>query len=527
MHIASMAGARYNRFMSLVKSTATIGFYTLISRVLGFARDVTIAWGLGAGMLSDAFLVSFKLPNFLRRLFAEGAFNSAFVPMFAGTLAAEGEEKAKQFASEAMSFLLLVLLIVSAIFMIFMPWVMVGLAPGFVGNPEKFDLTVTLTRITFPYIIFISLVSLLGGILNSKDKFAAVAATPIVMNLCLIIIPSMIDNITSTLAHGLAIAVMASGVVQWLWLVYFCKKLGVLPKLVKPRLSEGVKKLLVLIAPAAMGAGVVQINLLIDLVIASQFDSGVSYIYYADRINELPLAIIGIAVGTALLPMLSKLIREGKHEDAHTAQNRAIELSLFLSVPAAMALWMIAESVIYVMFARGAFSAADATETAKVLMAFSMGLPAFILVKILAPGFYARHDTKTPFKIAAFCVGLNFILNLALMIPFQYVGMAMATTIASWVNVALLTRTLFTRGWFKMQRHLLSQGIRILATSVVMVIVLYALRDDIAPHLAHGEMARFTALLALVVCGVVAYGAAALAINPLNVRGQLLRRLSR
>jgi putative peptidoglycan lipid II flippase len=513
--------------MSLVKSTATIGSYTLISRVLGFLRDITIASGLGAGMLSDAFFVAFKLPNFLRRLFAEGAFNSAFVPLFAGMLATEGEEKAKAFAGEAMSFLVVLLLVVTLVFIIFMPWMMFILAPGFSDNPEKFQLTVLLTRITFPYIIFISLVSLLGGILNSAHKFAAVAATPILMNLCLIIIPSLIGWATPSMAHSLSIAVMISGVVQWLWLVHFAKKQNMLPKWQKPRLSPNVKRLLVLIAPAALGAGVAQVNLFIDLIIASQFDSGVSYLYYADRISELPLAVIGIAVGTALLPLLSKQIREEKHEAAYATQRHAIELALFLSVPAAAALFALAEPIITVVYQRGAFSAIDTHATYTALMAFAVGLPAFVLVKILAPAFYAHQDTKTPFKIATLCIFINLIFNLILMGPFKWVGMAMATTIASWLNVTLMTTTLCKRKWLTPNRELYIQIALIIAISVAMAAAALAATSLFDHWLHAGEIVRFSALCAVVVIGMGAYALLAFASNTLGIRTHGLQWIRR
>ncbi|MDE3015824.1 MAG: murein biosynthesis integral membrane protein MurJ [Pseudomonadota bacterium] len=513
--------------MSLVKSTATIGGYTLLSRVLGFLRDVTIASTLGASFLSDAFFIAFKLPNFLRRLFAEGAFNSAFVPMFAGQLAVDGKEQARRFSSEAMSFLLLIVLIVTAIFILFMPYMMFLLAPGFESNPAKFALTVTLTRITMPYIIFISLVSLLGGILNSGDKFAAVAATPIIMNLCLIIIPFFIDRWTPTGAHGLAVAVMISGIAQWLWLVYFCRKMGVLPRLVRPRLSPDVKKLLLLIAPAALGAGVAQVNLFIDLIIASQFPSGVSYLYYADRISELPLAVIGIAVGTALLPMLSRQIREGRHAEAHHSQNRAIELSLFLCLPAAVALIVIAEPVITVMFQRGRFDAGDTVATFHALIAFAIGLPAFILVKIVSPAFYAHRDTRTPFKIAAFCVLVNLVFNLLLMGPLRHVGMALATSIASWVNVALMTMVLARRHWFIASRNLLTQIGRILLSSLVMALALQVGKGIADPYIHMGEITRFTALLALVLLGLSGYFLTGWLLNTMGLRTLARRWLNK
>ncbi len=513
--------------MSLVRSTATIGGYTLLSRVLGFARDVTIASSLGASYLSDAFFIAFKLPNFLRRLFAEGAFNSAFVPMFAGMLAVEGEDKARQFASEAMSFLLLILIVVTAAFIIFMPWTMFIMAPGFADDPKKFLLTVTLTRITMPYIVFISLVSLLGGILNSGDKFAAVAATPVIMNLCLIIVPFFVGPFTPTGAHALAIAVMVSGVAQWLWLVRFCRRRNMLPRLVRPRLTPDVKKLLGLIGPAALGAGVAQVNLFIDLIIASQFANGVSFLYYADRINELPLAVIGIAVGTALLPLLSRQIREGRRADAWKSQNRAIELALFLSLPAAVALMVIAEPVISVMFERGAFVGSDTYATYRALVAFAVGLPAFILIKILAPAFYANQDTKTPFKIASFCIFVNLVLNLALMVPLQHVGMALATSIAGWVNVILMMISLRRREWLMIERAMVVQVAKILTASAAMAVVLWNLKGVIAPHLEVGEIHRFTALVALVSLGACGYFVSGLMLNVMHMRTGLMRRVIR
>lgn len=504
--------------MSLIKSSATIGGYTLISRVLGFVRDITIASNLGASFLSDAFFVAFKLPNFLRRLFAEGAFNAAFVPLYTGSVAADGQEKATRFASEAMSLLLVILFIVTGIFILCMPWLMYVLAPGFADDPQKFGLTVALTRITMPYIIFISLVSLLGGILNSSHKFAAVAATPILMNLSLIIVPTLVEQWTPTGAHALAVAVFVAGVVQWLWLYYFCAKRGLLPKLVRPKLTPEVKRLLLLIGPAALGAGVAQINLFIDLIIASQFDSGVSYLYYADRINELPLAVIGIAVGTALLPMLSRHIRLGEMEEAYRAQNRAIGFTLFLSLPSALALMTIAEPIIRIMFARGAFGEAETLATAPALVAFAAGLPAFILIKILAPCFYANQDTKTPFKIASVCILVNLVCNLALMWHFRHVGMAMATSIAGWVNIVLMILILKRRDWIRIERALLKDIMKIFCACAAMVVSLLLVQAQFSGWLLGQEWQRFTALVGMSAIGAAVYFAVSWVLNILHIR---------
>ncbi len=513
--------------MSLVKSTATIGLYTLISRVLGFARDVTIASGLGASYLSDAFFVAFRLPNYLRRLFAEGAFNAAFVPMYSGMLAVEGKDSARKFASEAMSFLVVLLLIVVAVFIAGMDWLMAVLAPGFTDDPIKYQLTVALTRITMPYILFISLVSLLGGVLNSMHQFAAAAATPIIMNLCLIIIPYLIDPFTPTGAHSLAIAVSCSGVAQWLWLVWFCHKEGMLPRLMRPRLTPDVKKLLKIIAPVALGAGVAQVNLFIDTIIATHFDSGVSYLYYADRINELPLAVIGIALGTALLPMLSRFIREGKTAESHNCQNRAIELGLFLSLPAAVALMIIAEPIIRVMFERGEFGAKETLATFAALRAFAIGLPAFILIKILSPGFYANQDTKTPFKIAMVCVAVNLALNLALMGPFRHVGMALATSTAGWVNVIMMLYVLTQRKWFVASEGLYREIAAICASCGLMAFALILCKPYGDHYFALGEGKRFIALAGLVIAGALGYFIGALSLNVMGCRARVLSRFWR
>lgn len=513
--------------MSLVKSTATIGIYTLISRLLGFVRDVTIASGLGASYMSDAFFVAFRLPNYLRRLFAEGAFNAAFVPMYSGMLAVDGKEKALRFSSEAMSFLVVLLLAVVALFMLGMDWIMLILAPGFRDDPIKYQLTVALTRITMPYILFISLVSLLGGVLNSMHRFAAAAATPIIMNLCLIIVPWLIGRYTDNGAQALAIAVSVSGVAQWLWLVWFCHKEKMLPKLGKPRLTPDVKKLLKIIAPVALGAGVAQVNLFVDTIIATQFDSGVSYLYYADRINELPLAVIGIALGTALLPMLSRFIREGKTQAAHDCQNRAIELGLFLSLPAATALVIIAEPIIRVMFERGEFGVAETTATYVALRAFALGLPAFILIKILSPGFYANQDTKTPFKIALVCMAVNLVLNLALMIPLRHVGMALATSTAGWVNVAMMMVVLNRRKWFVANPGLYRQVASTFAACGAMAGVLCVVKPYGDIYFQQGELQRFTALAVLVLAGSAGYFLAALALNIMGCRTRLGARFKR
>ncbi|MEE8306071.1 MAG: murein biosynthesis integral membrane protein MurJ, partial [Gammaproteobacteria bacterium] len=368
----------------LLRFVATIGGLTAISRVLGFARDILMTAFLGAGWVADCFVIAFKLPNFFRRLFAEGAFNAAFVPLFSEKLLGKGTDdtlpaEAKQFAEETYSVLLLVLFAFVGLMEIFMPWVMLVLANGFSDQPDKFALAVTLTRITFPYLMLISLVSLLGGVLNSLQKFAAVAATPILLNLSIIGGLLALHDILPTPAHALSVGVTLGGLVQFFWLAVALRRHGIALQLRKPTLTPGVKKLLVLMAPVALGAGAMQVNLLIDIIIASFLPEGsLSYLFYADRLNQLPIGIVGVAIGTAILPMLSRQLTDGHEADAAATLNRSIELALFFAVPAAVALMIIPGPLIAGLFERGAFDAADTAKTAAALMAYAAGLPAYV-----------------------------------------------------------------------------------------------------------------------------------------------------
>jgi len=501
--------------MSLVKSTLTIGSFTFISRITGFVRDVIMANMIGASWLSDAFFVAFKLPNFFRRLFAEGAFNAAFIPSFSAILTEQGREAAIKFAGEVLSVLLLVLLALNAIFIIFMPWIMPLFAPGFTDTPEKFNLTVTLSQITFPYILFISLVSLLGGVLNSMGKFAAPAASPILLNLCMIGGMVWLTNISETPAHALAYSVFIAGIVQFAWLVYICVRLDMMPAIASPRMTKQVKTMLLLMAPAALGSGVQQLNLLIDVIIASHIPGAVSYLYYADRITELPIGMIGVAVGTALLPMLSKQIKSGNLDQARTTMNRALELVLLFGLPCTAALCVIAEPIIRVLYQHGAFTGADMLATKNALIAFTVGLPAFLAVKIFAPGFFANHDTKTPFKIAMLCVVVNLFFNLVLVFVFHmaHVGMALATSIAGWVNVAVMVFILRKRGIFVADDLLTARLLKMLIASVIMAIALMLLQGYFTSMYDQGIAMKILALGSVIAIGMGVYGSAILALK--------------
>lgn len=513
--------------MALLRSIATVGSYTMASRILGFARDILIAAMLGAGPVADAFFVAFKLPNFFRRIFAEGAFNAAFIPLFTARLTEDGHVAARRFAEEVFAVLVLTLVVLCTAIQITMPWAMHVFAPGFVGNPEKFDLTVELTRITFPYLLFISLVSQLGGILNSLGRFAAAAATPILLNVSLIAAIVALTPALETAGHALAWGVFVAGIIQFLWLIEACRRAGMTFRLPRPRLNARVKRLLILILPGAIGAGVVQINLLIGIIIASLLPTGsVSYLYYADRIYQLPLGVIGVAVGTALLPLLSRQLRAGEETDAMASLNRALEFALLLSLPAAAALIVMPGPIVAVLFERGAFDATAARATAEALIAFSLGVPAYVLVKVLAPGFFAREDTRTPVVIAAVCVAINIALSLALLESLRHVGIALAQAISSWINAILLAEFLRRRGFLVLDRRLKNKLARICLASIGMATILFAAASVLAPMLAGGIAARGSALAMLVVGGLMVYGGLALALHavaPAEIRGAMRR----
>ena len=492
--------------MAMGRWIVTVGGYTLGSRVVGFVRDILIAWTIGTGPVADAFFVALRIPNFMRALFAEGAFNAAFVPHFAGALERDGMAAARDVAEEALALLLTALLFVVVAAQIAMPWLMYVLAPGFADDPVKFDLTVTLTRITFPYLLFISLAALLGGVLNSLYRFAAAAAAPILLNLCLIVALLTIGKITETPGHALAIGVAVAGVVQFVWLIVACSRVGMGLRLRRPRLTPSVRKLLKVIGPAALGAGVAQVNLFVSVIIASLLpDGAVSYLYYADRLNQVPIGVVGVAVGTALLPLLSRQIRSNEAAAASHSQNRAIEIAFFLALPAAVALIVSAEPIMRVLFERGAFDAGATSAAAGALMAYAAGLPAFVLIKVLAPGFFARGDTRTPVIIAIICVALNVGLNLALMHVLGHIGLALSLSIAGWLNVILLGRGLHRRGHFRVDARLKKRLIAITGASALMAVVLFVLGMALDSALSGSQSMRVVGLAALVLGGLVAY----------------------
>ncbi len=513
--------------MALLRSVATVGGYTLVSRVLGFVRDVLMAAMLGAGPVADAFFVAFKLPNFFRRLFAEGAFNAAFVPLYAGTLTTEGQASARAFAEQAQAVVAASLLVLVLALELAMPWVVAVIAPGFTETPARFALAVDLARITMPYLFFIALVSLMAGVLNGLGRFAAAAAAPILLNLCLIAALLWGARFAPTAAHALAWGVAGAGLAQFIWMAAASLRAGAPLRPRRPRLTKKVRRLVVLMVPGAIGAGVVQINLLVDLVIGSLLPFGsISYLFFADRLNQLPLGVVGIAVGTALLPLLSRQLKAGDEAAAMNSLNRAIEVGMLLTLPAAAALIAIPWPIVTVLFERGAFGPEAAAATAAALAAYAAGLPAYVMIKILAPGFFARQDTVTPVKVASVCVAINIVLNLLLMEPLAHVGIAVATAVAAWINALTLAALLRRRGHLTVDARLASRLPRVAFASAVMAAGLWAVAGLLGGWLAGPLALQVLALGVLVGGGLIGFALLALltgAATPADLRGFLDR----
>jgi putative peptidoglycan lipid II flippase len=522
--------------VSLVRNTATIGGLTLVSRVAGFVRDMLMAQYVGAGLANDAFLIAWRLPNLFRALFAEGAFSSAFVPAFNREVGRKdgGLQSALGFADEVLAILFPVVLLLTVVMMALagpVVWAMTGGFPD--GGPEKFGLAVTLTRITFPYLALISLVSLLGGILNSVDRFWVNAAAPILLNLCMIAGLLFFRGHTPLdTARTQAIAVTVSGVFQLAWLVWACDRAGTGLILRVPRFNPRVRQLLKIIWPAALGAGAVQFNLVISTSLAARFlpQGAVSYLYYADRLNQLPFALIGIGVSTAMLPGLSRQIGAGDESGAKTTMNRAIELVLVLTLPATAALMLAATPIIRALLQHGAFTAADALASGHALAAFSIGLPANILIKVLVPGFYSRADTKTPVRIALIAMAANFVMNLLLIVPLAHVGLALSTALSCWVNAGLLFVTLRKRGHFEADARLIRTACRLGLATLTMAALLLLLDPIVGPHMVGRIFERVLWLGGLMLAAAAVYFGAAIALGafrPAEFKAQFTRRRAR
>ncbi|MFO0986086.1 MAG: murein biosynthesis integral membrane protein MurJ [Alphaproteobacteria bacterium] len=517
--------------MALLRATAIVGANTLLSRVLGFVRDVLMARALGTVGVAEAFVVALRFPNLFRRLVAEGAFAAAFVPVYAKKLERDGREASLRFAGNTLAWLILIIVALTVLAEIFMPAIISAIAPGFRDQPALFDATVLFTRLTMPYLLCMTIVATLSGVLNANYKFAMAAATPALLNVVMILGLLFAVPWFKTAGHMLSWSVAIAGIVQYLWLGYACWKAGLRIALPFPHVTAATKRLLKLMVPGLIGGGMTQINLVVGTIIASFIPGAVTILYYADRIYEFPLSMIGIAIGTALLPELSRKLQSDPAA-AVAVQNRAVELSLFLAVPATAALVAIAEPICLVMFQYGKFTPADAANTARALAIFAAGLPAYVLIKVLAPGFYAREDTQTPVKYAVASMIVNTGLSILLVWPpfglpgLGFVGIAIATSLAAWVNAVLLGIGLRRRGHWHTDRRLLSRAPRVILASALMAAALVPAALWLEPAFRGAVAGRIGALAALVVAGMALYAALALLLRAESV-GELRQMLRR
>jgi putative peptidoglycan lipid II flippase len=491
----------------------------MASRILGLVREMLIAALLGAGPVADAFFVALKLPNLFRRLFGEGAFNAAFVPSFTGILATEGPLAARAFAEEALSVLAFWLCGLTLLGEIFMPWLMVALAPGFSEDPAKFALTVTLSRITFPYLLLICVAALVAGVLNGMERFAAATASYVLFNVVSIACMLALTPYMPTPGHALAWGITASGVAQLALLLWAARRAGMGLRLPRPRLTPQMRALMRRMVPGLIGGGVTQINFAVDVIVMSLLPAGsVALLNYADRVNQLPLGVIGSAVGTALLPLLSRQVRGGAAEAARETLNRALEYALLLTLPAALALIVVPEPIMAVLFGRGAFDPENVRLASQSLAAYALGLPAFVLVKVLAPGFFARGDTATPVKVSCGVILLNFGLNFAFMRPLAHIGPALASSVSASVNIFILGFLLWRRGQLVPDARLFRVAVRMLGAALAMAVALQMAARWIYAPLEFRAGLRWVGLALLIGVGLAVYFGVGQAIGAFNLR---------
>ncbi len=509
--------------MSLVRNVGTIGGLTAVSRVFGFLRDIMLARVLGAGGVADAWQLAFQLPNLFRRLFAEGAFASAFVPLFNRHMT-EGESEARRFASEVLAVLLPVLVLFGGVMMLAMPWVLWLFANAEIrADSETYALAVLMGQIAFPYLLFMSLATLTAAVLNSLSRFAAAAAAPILLNICLLaalfwgaVQPGGEETRQAT-GLLLAIAVSISGLLQLGWLTFWMKRAGFSIPLGRPRLTQRVKEMFVLIVPAVFGAGVYQISRFIDLAFIRILpDGSLTYMAMADRWNQLPLGIIGIALGTAILPALSRFIAREESDEAQRLQSNAIELSMLLTIPAAVALFVTGSAFVRVFMQSGAFTPEDAAMTGMLVSGLVIGLPAYVLVKVLTPNFFARKDTRTPVITAAISLVVTVGLNLYFVPRIGVLSLAVAGAIGAWVNTALLYGILVQRGFFKLSARVAGRIARITLAAVPMGIALWFAMQYGDPYFSGSTLERGGSILSLVLIGIASYAIFAVLLGVLD-----------
>jgi putative peptidoglycan lipid II flippase len=518
--------------MSLVRKFMTVGGATLGSRFFGFARETMMAAALGTGPMADAFYAAFRFPNLFRRLFAEGAFNAAFVPLFAKEIEGGGKEAAKKFSEEVFGVLFTVLLLITIVMELAMPLIVrTIIAPGFEVGSEKYDVTVKLAIVMFPYLMCMSLTAMLSGMLNSLHHYFAAAVAPIFLNIMMI----------GALAYGmwngadplmtawyLSWGVLGAGLLQMGVLYAGVRHAGISIGFKRPRMTPNVKRLLVLALPAAITGGITQINQLIGQMIASTKEGAISALQYADRLYQLPLGVVGIAVGVVLLPELSRALRGGQVREASNIQNRSLEFSLFLTLPAAGALWVLSDEIIRVVYERGAFNPGMTETVAGILAIYGLGLPGFVMIKALNPGFFAREDTKTPMRFTMVSVAVNCAFALSLFPFFAERGIATAEVISGWLTATLLFVTLVRRGHFEMDRPFITRLIRLVIATAVMAAALEYASDYAAPYLRpdSGLLYQLLAVLGLIGFAMTVYFGTAFAIGGASL-GMLRRNLKR
>ena len=490
--------------MNLIASTSTFSFFTLISRILGYVRDILIAIFLGTSLFADAFFVAFRLPNTFRRLFAEGTFNAAFIPSYAGMLAKDKSE-ADNFAKNVFNLLFIILLFFVLLAEIFMPQLIFVIAPGFYEDSEKLKLAIDLSRITFPFLFFVCLASFFAAILNSYNKFAAAAAAPIILNVILIgsLFFSQWINISDVLI--LSYAVSLAGFLQLIVLFFFVKK-NFQPILsIKIKIDEKIKLFFHKLLPSIFSSGVTQINILVGTIIASFQAGAVSYLYYADRVYQMNLAVAGIAVGTVMLPELSKHVKNNNSEKITDLQNRALELCLFLSVPAAAALVLASNQIITSLFGYGSFNNESVINTAIALTFFAFGVPAFSILKIFSNFFFARNDTKTPFYLSVISVTLNIVISVSFFSKLGFVIIPIATSISSWINVFMHFYFIKKRDLHIFDGQFIYKFPRMILSVVVMGIVLYLLLGFFSDKFEYNEDWKFIYLFIIVIISLISY----------------------
>ncbi|MBF0426147.1 MAG: murein biosynthesis integral membrane protein MurJ [Magnetococcales bacterium] len=493
----------------LISAVGTISFYTLLSRVLGFARDVVIARGFGSGMDADAFFVAQKLPNFLRRLFAEGAFATAFVPVFSTYKVQDDVAATRQMVAAVFTALAAILMVVVALGELTMPYLLMVIAPGFGDTPEKYTLTVDLTRITFPYILLISLVAMVGGVLNSYRRFAVPAATPILLNVFIILGAVFAAPWFERPSVGLALGILIGGIVQLAVQFPAMTRLGMPLGLRWDPRHPAIRRILTLMGPSVLGVSVAQISLILDTFLASWLPSGsISYLYYADRLVEFPLGLIGIAMATAILPTLSAKAARNDEQGLNADLAFAMRVVTLINLPASVALIVLREPILVMLFQGGAFSAETTAATSQALLAYSSGLIAFTGVKVVAPAFFARHDTRTPVRVAIVCLVINMVLNVILMFPLKHVGLALATTLTSYLNVSLLLFYLHRQTGFRLGGAFLVTIVKTLLASLVMGVGL-AWGVGLFWHSGLSTFKQALILPAIMVGGMVLYVVAA------------------